>query len=110
MGRIEKEQSKIREWVENADNLQYARIDKSLDSYFDMTEVDELTTIYEYHFQNIIELEDLIRSRKKVIHNALIDRVCAIAAFKERDNVRNVSQDVATEDKEWKLPEFIYNM
>lgn len=110
MKRIKKEQEKIREWVENIDDFRYEGIDKSLNSYFNISENDEMTIIYEYQFQNIIELEKLLHNRKRTIHSEIIDKICAIAAFKERNDARGANEDVINEDRDWELPEFIYNM
>lgn len=90
-------------WYMEAENIDYKfpAVDDLCGSYFEDYDMGE-NILEEYEFSTMPELQKLLQ-KKRVIHSLDIDRVCAVAAFKNRPDI-----DVG-KSEEHMLPTFIYN-
>ena len=90
-------------WYMEVKNIDYKFpvFDDLCDSYFENYDMEE-NILEEFGFSTMPELQKLLQ-KKKVIHSLDIDRVCAVAAFKNRPDANEEKKE------EHMLPTFIYN-
>ena len=108
MSLIDLEKAKLKEWAKKDGKNILPFFDSTKDSYY--YESEDTEVIYEFYYENIPQLKKLLEKKKRVVHDAQMDLVCSVAAFKYRNSI--VSQGVEEEnrrDKKEMISDFIYN-
>lgn len=108
MSLIDLEKRKLNEWAKKKKDAESFFFCDSADSYYSVS--DDKEVIYEFHYETIPNLKKLMEEKKKVVHDAQIDLVCSVAAFKYRNSiVKPEAKKKELVDEKNMIPDFIYN-